>query len=384
MNRISFWRGRPRRASFLFFAGVFLLFAVIGIANDIAQMGRTPVLTAVLVTVITALFAIGYAVVGFALRKNAWKAVVPLFILNFIVVNAIAALIPSVPASAAMGAPQLARLHNRMIFDAIAAGACVMLGYICFLYVTVTEGRRYLRARAEIELAAEVHRLLVPEIETKMDGFEFYGRSSPSAEVGGDLIDVAGSSGNWVAYLADVSGHGVGPGVVMAMVKSSSRMLLSSGEDSEHLLARLNEVLYPLKKPDMFITFCFLAKNGSELRVGLAGHPAILHFCADENAVRQLDSSNMPLGILPTQEFASCVVRARSGDVLALYTDGFLEVANAAGEEFGLVRFQQEFQKHAAAPLKCIYSALQESVARHGTQFDDQSLLLIRVTGPGT
>lgn len=169
----------------------------------------------------------------------------------------------------------------------------------------------------------------------------------------------------------------------MAMVKSSSRMLLSSGEDSEHLLARLNEVLYPLKKPDMFVTFCFLAKNGGELRVGLAGHPAILHFCAEQNAVRQLDSSNMPLGILPTQEFASYTVRAGPGDVLALYTDGFLEVANAAGEEFGLARFQQEFQRHAAAPLKCIYSALQESVARHGTQFDDQSLLLIRVTGPG-
>jgi serine phosphatase RsbU (regulator of sigma subunit) len=60
----------------------------------------------------------------------------------------------------------------------------------------------------------------------------------PSSEVGGDLIDVAGSEENWVAYLADVSGHGVAPGVVMGMVKSAARMLLSSGDDSRHLMSR--------------------------------------------------------------------------------------------------------------------------------------------------
>ena len=168
----------------------------------------------------------------------------------------------------------------------------------------------------------------------------------------------------------------------MAMVKSAARMLLSSGEDQEHLPRRLNEVLYPLKKPDMFVTFCFVAKTGGGLRVGLAGHPAIIHFCADANEVRRLDSSNMPLGILPSQEFASCVVKTGPGDVLALYTDGFLEVANAAGEEFGLDRFQDEFRKSANAPLKSIYSAIQKSVARHGVQFDDQSLLLIRAANP--
>jgi len=38
-------------------------------------------------------------------------------------------------------------------------------------------------------------------------------RSSPSGDVGGDLIDLAGDADKWVAYVADVSGHGVAPGV---------------------------------------------------------------------------------------------------------------------------------------------------------------------------
>jgi len=86
----------------------------------------------------------------------------------------------------------------------------------------------------------------------------------------------------------------------------------------------------------------------------------------------------MPLGILPSGDFESSEIRPEPGDVLALYTDGFLEQANAAGEEFGLARFQEEFQRHAKEPLEAICRSLQETVARHGAQFDDQSILLIR------
>jgi serine phosphatase RsbU (regulator of sigma subunit) len=86
----------------------------------------------------------------------------------------------------------------------------------------------------------------------------------------------------------------------------------------------------------------------------------------------------MPLGILPSGDFMSSEVRAESGDVFALYTDGFLEPMNAAGEEFGPARLQAEFQKLGGKPLDVICRSLQESVARHGAQFDDQSLFLIR------
>src|SRR3981081_555385 len=120
----------------------------------------------------------------------------------------------------------------------------------------------------------------------------------------------------------------------------AARMLLSSGDDSRHLMPRLNEVLYPLKKPDMFLTFCFLAARGGRLRVGLAGHPSILQVSAGTGEVRQLECPNMPLGILPSGEFATAEVAAESGTPFALYTDGFLEAMNAAGEEFGVKRLQ--------------------------------------------
>jgi sigma-B regulation protein RsbU (phosphoserine phosphatase) len=320
----------------------------------------------------------GYAVAGFTLRNQSWKAIVPLFLVHIVVMNVLHQWLPDLPRAAQTSVSEMARLESRLSWDARAVVAAIFSGYFCFVYVSVTEARRYFRVHAEMELATEIHRVIVPAIETKIGDFEFYGRSVPSGEVGGDLIDVAAREEQWVAYVADVSGHGVAPGVVMGMVKSAARMLLSSGEDSAHLMPRLNEVLYPLKRPDMFVTFCFLSKAGNHLRVGLAGHPAILRFSAKTNLVTPLDCPNMPLGILPSGEFATSEVPAEAGQLFAMYTDGLLEAANSAGEEFGLKRFQAELEKHGKEPLDAIYRSLQESVARHGAQFDDQSVLLVR------
>jgi sigma-B regulation protein RsbU (phosphoserine phosphatase) len=137
-------------------------------------------------------------------------------------------------------------------------------------------------------------------------------------------------------------------------------------------------VLYPLKKPDMFATFCFVAKCGDGLRVGLAGHPAILKFSAKTGEITSLEGLNMPLGILPDGDFATSEIRSESGEMFALYTDGFLEASNAAGEEFGIARFEAELRAYGKESLDAVYRSIQESVARHGAQVDDQSLLLIR------
>jgi hypothetical protein len=373
-----FFKSIPRKSLAVFLLGVFCIFSTFGIASDIIDMGREPVLHYVLGVVLAGSFSIVYALCGFILRKDFWKAFLPIFAAHFALMNVLARVLPVTPRLTQMDASEIARLHDRLMFDALAVVAAMALGYAFFLFVFITEGRRYFRVHAEMALAGEIHHVIVPQIEMKLGEFEFYGRSVPSSEVGGDLIDVAGSEENWVAYLADVSGHGVAPGVVMGMVKSAARMLLSSGDDSRHLMSRLNEVLYPLKKPDMFATFCFVAKCGEGLRVGLAGHPAILKFSAKTGGITSLEGPNMPLGILPDGDFATSEIQTESGETFALYTDGFLEASNTAGEEFGIARLEAELQAHGKQSLDAVYRSVQESVARHGAQFDDQSLLLIR------
>jgi len=377
-SKQTYWQRLPFTSMALFLLGVFFIFAITGIATDVFDSGRqTPEKFAVNI-LFAGCTAMVYAVAGFALRQRFWMAFPPILAAQLFIGNLIGTRFHNIPTPTQMDSAAIAALEKRLAVDGWAIIIATVIGYICFLLVNIKEGRRYFRVQAEIELATEVHRILVPPIETRLGAWEFYGRSSPSGEVGGDLIDLAGDADNWVAYVADVSGHGVAPGVVMGMVKSAARMLLSSGDDATHLAPRLNEVLYPLKKPDMFVTFCFLAKTRDGLRLGVSGHPAILYFSARTNEVMQYQASNMPLGIMPEGEFASVAVPSEVGCLFALYTDGFVETANAAGEEFGIARLQAEFQKHATQPLSEIHTALVASIRRHGPQFDDQSLLLIR------
>ncbi len=377
-SKQTYWQRLPFTSMALFLLGVFFIFAITGIATDVFDSGRqTPEKFAVNI-LFAGCTAMVYAIAGFTLHQKFWMAFPPILAAQLLIGNLIGTRFHNIPTPTQMDSAAIAALEKRLAVDGWAIIIATVIGYICFLLVNIKEGRRYFRVRAEIELATEVHRILVPPIETRLGAWEFYGRSSPSGEVGGDLIDLAGDADNWVAYVADVSGHGVAPGVVMGMVKSAARMLLTSGDDATHLAPRLNEVLYPLKKPDMFVTFCFLAKTRDGLRLGVSGHPAILYFSARTNEVMQYQASNMPLGIMPEGEFTSVAVQSEPGCLFGLYTDGFVETANAAGEEFGIARLQAEFQKHATQPLSEIHTALVASLRRHGPQFDDQSLLLIR------
>jgi hypothetical protein len=375
---LSFWKTFPRKSTFVFLVGVFFTFSTVGIASDLEEMGRQPALRYILMVLISGVFTAIYAAAGLVFRKKMWKAFFPIFAVHMLLINLLHYWLPSFPPLVVMNAADVADLQSRLTFDARCLLIAIALGYSCFVYVFVSEGRRYFRVHAEMELAAEIHHILVPPIDTKIGEFEFYGRSVPSGEVGGDLIDVFQNNSGWIAYVADVSGHGVAPGVVMAMVKSAARMQISSGEKSSELLGRLNSVLLPIKKPDMFATFAYLAWNGERLGYSLAGHPAILHYHAATNKISDVSCLNMPLGMFDQPDFDSASVECAPHDLFLILTDGLLEVANAEGEEFSLAGIRPVLLANAPSPLSAICDALLNAARLHGHAADDQSMLLVR------
>jgi hypothetical protein len=373
----AFWRNVPRKSAVVFLFGVFSTFTTVGFAADIGDMGRTPIARLILMVLISGVFTSVYAAAGVILRGRMWRVFIPVFAVHMLLINLLNKLMPSMAQPATMDAAGIAAVQSRLSLDGGAIILAVFLGYSCFLYVSISEARRYFRVHAEMELAAEIHHVLVPAIDTKIGEFEFYGRSIPSGEVGGDLIDVFQNDHGWVAYVADVSGHGVAPGVVMAMVKSAARMQLSSGEKSAKLLARLNSVLLPIKKPDMFATFAYLAWNGERLEYSLAGHPAILHYHAATNEISDVSCLNMPLGMFES-DFDSASVECAPHDLFLILTDGLLEVTNPKGEEFTLTGIKPVMLAHASDPLNRIFDAILDAARLHGHAADDQSMLLVR------
>jgi serine phosphatase RsbU (regulator of sigma subunit) len=374
----SFWKSVPRKSMTGFLVGVFFIFTTTGIANDIMVMGRQPTFRYVVGVLLSGLFAAAYAFTGFRLRSRFWKAFFPLFAVQVGVMTLLGRLFPDRPQVTPMLASDLAELQSRLTLDGTVIIAMIALGYACFVYVTVSEAKRYARVHAEMKLAAEIHGVLVPGIDRKIANFEFCGRAFPSSEVGGDLIDVFEHDLRWIAYIADVSGHGVAPGVVMGMVKSAARMQLSSAEESEELLERLNSVLYPIKKPEMFVTFAYLAWNGKQLEYSTAGHPPMLHYHAATKEISELACSNLPVGMFGGHKFVSSSLVSQPNDLLLMLTDGLLEVTNASDEEFGLAAVKAVLSERASDPLKEILAAVLDATNRHGHASDDRSLLLVR------
>ena len=247
----------------------------------------------------------------------------------------------------------------------------------------VAAGLRYVRAHTEISLARDIHRLLVPPIARRIGSFEFCGISIPSGEVGGDLIDLVESNGHWIGYVADVSGHGVGAGLLMGMAKSSARTQLRVAEPMNQLLNTLNAVLFDLKKPDMYVTFAGLQFDGSsELQFSVAGHLPILRYRAATSAIEELSVSQLPLAMFENQSFVSARAAWAAGDLFVILTDGLTEVFNKRDQEFGLDAIKTLIGERGTNPLEALQAAILEAVKRHGPQMDDQTILLIRALGP--
>jgi sigma-B regulation protein RsbU (phosphoserine phosphatase) len=263
--------------------------------------------------------------------------------------------------------------------DVIGCLFAILLGSVLFVRFVREQGLRYFRVQTEIELAEQIHHSLVPAIALHASHHEFYGVSAPSGEMGGDLVDVVQDGNKRIAYLADVSGHGVPSGVLMAMVKSAVRMRLAASCEPHVLLEDLNRVISDLIAAEMFVTVALVSLGESnDLYFATAGHLPILHFRTATGSVCELSTRNPPIGIFKEQKFASSHVEFLSGDVAVLLTDGLTEAENENEEEYGLERVKQQVVKHSREPLKALCEMLLGEARKFGKQMDDQSVLLVR------
>jgi serine phosphatase RsbU (regulator of sigma subunit) len=82
--------------------------------------------------------------------------------------------------------------------------------------------------QTELALAQGIQHTLVPIVHSRSQFWEVYGVSLPSEQVGGDLVDlVQEHEGSALAYVADISGHGLQAGILMGMFKTAARTCIA-------------------------------------------------------------------------------------------------------------------------------------------------------------
>jgi hypothetical protein len=353
----------PARQLVPFWLAIGLTFAAFGLLIDVMARGRSTPLALLLSVFSTAIVPVGIVWARMTGRRRTFLAIAAVYSVFTIVANRA---LPSLPA-----APP-----NRLLLDGASAMCVLMAGYVLFLYFINSSASRYLRARTEIELARDIHRVLVPPIDRRIGDVEFYGWSFASGEVGGDLVDVVDREGGWLGYIADVSGHGVASGVVMGMFKSALRARMISGVGLAALLADLNAILIPLKPEASFITVAAVRACGTGIECAVAGHHPVLRVRGAQ--VDEITEPQIAVGMFADSAFEAQAVDWQPADLLVLVTDGLLEVFDTQNRELGLPWVRQLLADHSERPLAEIAERLLAGARAHGPQLDDQTVLLIR------
>jgi serine phosphatase RsbU (regulator of sigma subunit) len=150
----------------------------------------------------------------------------------------------------------------------------------------------------------------------------------PGRTVAGDIADVfALSDGGVAALLGDVSGAGLGAGLVMASVPSFLRAELSHHNDPARAVARLNEHLHAQASRGCFVTLwlgLFDPANRA-CRFVDPGHGHAILLRAGRDAEPISTRGDIPLGIEGNAVFHAESLALARDELLLLYSDGVTE-----------------------------------------------------------
>lgn len=209
------------------------------------------------------------------------------------------------------------------------------------------EKERLLRER---QVARNVQQGLLPKALPQSAAFDLAALGRPCDETSGDYYDAIPFDGGCLALIVgDVSGHGLGPALLMASTRALLHSFLRVQHDVVDVMRQVNEQL-SLDMPDNSFMSMFLGRldpRSGALTYASAGHNPPLLVRAD-GSVEELTRTGPVLGVSAALTFGlSAPLSLSAGDVLMLYTDGIYEAMDDARVMYGEERLRESLGRHA-------------------------------------
>ncbi|MCB1127834.1 MAG: SpoIIE family protein phosphatase, partial [Verrucomicrobiae bacterium] len=130
----------------------------------------------------------------------------------------------------------------------------------------------------EFAMARTIQQRLYPQRPPRLPGFDLAGTTQPADETGGDYFDYLDMDEDDVGLVVgDVSGHGMGPALIMAETRAYLRVVAINRRDAGQVLTRANQALADdLEGSDRFVTCTLIRLTPSDgsLAYANAGHVA--------------------------------------------------------------------------------------------------------------
>jgi serine phosphatase RsbU (regulator of sigma subunit) len=270
-----------------------------------------------------------------------------------------------------------------VVFALSATGPAVVLEL-------VTE--REARIAAEMETARRIQTKILPR-DTSLPGLDLVTFLRPAASVGGDYLDLYAFGDDCWLLLGDVTGHGLGAGLVMLMAQSTISSILHTkpGISPRELNFLANRILHrnlARLEEERHMTVVSLRRGPGNHFTISGSHDDILIVRAATGAVEHRAMAHFPMGLGFYDELAIDDVDEESfdladGDLLFIGTDGVTEAAPGGDPRAGVLGERAVVElltAHMHSPLEEIRAALIGRLDAHtrGVYHDDVAFLLVR------
>ena len=238
----------------------------------------------------------------------------------------------------------------------------------------------------EFRVAREIQQHLFPKQAPIIDGFDIAGASSPAAATGGDYFDyLKTTDGQLVLAVADVSGHGAGPAMLMAETRAYLRLLVRNRHHLGDILVRANNMVGEDVGKDRFITM-HLVKLDSKSKMivhSSSGHTPGYIIGEKGEIKSKMKRTGIALGVTPDAPYeVEGPLKLVKGDIIILLTDGLAETPNSEGELFGAQRVIDELHRNRSLSAAEIVNSVFKRVAdfsQGAEQEDDYTMIVAKV-----
>jgi phosphoserine phosphatase RsbU/P len=247
--------------------------------------------------------------------------------------------------------------------------------------------KNLLTVEHEFRIARDIQRGLFPKAVPASDVFDIWGASYPATAVGGDYYDYfTMPEGRLGLVVGDVSGHGLGPALLMVETRAYLRALSQTTQDIGEMLTMLNRTLSHDMDTGSFVTLIFVLFDPQTryLSYTSAGHNTCHVLNSSGVVKKELNSVGPPLGIFPEMDFPSVSgIHLEPGDIVCLLTDGLVEAFTPDSTTFDIERVLENVRanckKNAEEMVTALYNAVRD-FCRGEIQHDDITAVVLKVT----
>ena len=185
----------------------------------------------------------------------------------------------------------------------------------------------------ELQTAKNIQQKLLPA--GKWAGGKRYAYADiPCRDIGGDLPDVYTVDGKACGMIADVSGKGVGAGILSAFVKAAYD---KSTPSPAQAIANLNDKFKELNLDERnYVTVAAVRIDEDSITYSMAGHNVPILLKTAGGVTRIMLNSPPVSNWFDRTNYFDDTIPYKSGDILVLLTDGVTECRGAHGEMFGV------------------------------------------------